>query len=147
MIYAKTKTDARKNMICKNMKGRLKTFKIRLKKNKVTHDNIDVYSPYLKLNADPLNIIQWGNLIDDMLRRMIPKTATYEKDEPNTEQHKKQTVELDHVIPLSWIWTHRDYFKEDVARVNIIFGWYNVLPISCSMNRRKTNYTPSVKRY
>jgi hypothetical protein len=138
-------TVDKKQEICVNVHTRMAGFRARLKSHNVCLKNINVYAPILQSHIEEfgVNISQWNAVINNMLRQMIPTNATYEKDPVGTETWKKKTMELDHVIPISWVWTHRQYFEADPARVNIITGWYNVLPIPFAMNRRKSNYTPS----
>jgi hypothetical protein len=139
-LHADDSSD-RQKVICCNIHSRLQSYKKRLKDHKVPLQDVDVYAPIFDVSFAGR---KWEHTVCNMLRMMIPDNATYEKDVPGTPTCEKKTMELDHVIPISWIWTHRSYFETDCARINIIYGWYNLLPIPYAMNRRKTNYTPEM---
>ena len=64
---------------------------------------------------------------------------------PGTETCDKQYMKLDHVIPIRCIWTHPHLFYNNPLAVNIIAGWYNILPIAYGMNRHKSDFVPALE--
>lgn len=115
-LYANDAID-RQKLICKNINSRMNNYRKRLKQHNVSLNGVDVYAPILDVSLTLKSSSDWRCDVANLLRRMIPVNVTYEKDAIGTPTCERKTMELDHVIPISWIWTHRTYFEADPMRI------------------------------
>ena len=122
----------------KLLEGRLLSYRSRKTLKIVIPKRINAFFPYF----NNMTIRKSKNMVCHMMLELVPQNAQLGQDEPGTESCDKKFMELDHVIPITWLYHHRSYFLKDPERIGLILGWFNILQTPHNMNRQKSCYTP-----